>query len=202
MRLVLGDSSKDRRLARELLEIQQMIMALLKYKDIMTSVPTRKASDIDSYIANIIMISNKYSWQAYWYYHNYFWDKAAEFLEQGVVVDWSVLDSESLHAAIAKNSHINCCTQCQSWYHPSNKCPFHLRDTEAHQSQPEMVRNFSGEYGNTANRGRAYYKGKEICNRFSYSVCNISWCPYLHMCKFCNKFDHSVKRSPDAPQSK
>ena len=59
MCLVLGDSGKDRRLARQTLEIQQMIMALLKYKDILTSISTRKASDIDSYIANIIMISNK-----------------------------------------------------------------------------------------------------------------------------------------------
>ena len=61
-----------------------MTLALLKLKDIFTTNLSCSGDlDIDSYISNLCMISNKYSGLAYWDYHLYFWDKAAGCAERG-----------------------------------------------------------------------------------------------------------------------
>ena len=79
VRLAVSDSRKDKKLSRQPLEIQQLILALLKYKQIIGDVSERKVAHIDSYIANIILLCNKYKGLAYWYYHVYFWDKVSEY---------------------------------------------------------------------------------------------------------------------------
>ena len=195
LRISMGDSVKDRKLARQPLEFPQMMLALLKFKDILQSVLSSRCKEIDSYIANLTMICNKYSGLAYWYYHVYFWDKASECSDRGVVLDWSVLDSEALHAAIASNCSANFCNLCQSWYHHPSKCPFNFRDNKAFQQQPKLFP--EGDFAKSAStyeRTKAYYKGKEICNRYNFGTCNTEVCHFLHMCRFCNKFDHPVRK--------
>ena len=159
IRLKAGDGMKERKLARQPLIFCQMSLALLKLKDIFsTNLSSFRGLEIDSYIANLCMISNKYSGMAYW--NKYFWDKAAECAERGVPLDWSVLDSEALHAAIAQSSTTNFCDLCQSWYHSPDSCPFQLHVADAGKIASTQV-----------SRNRAYYKGKEICNRYNFETC-------------------------------
>ena len=94
------------------MDYPQMVLALLKYKDIVGTISRTKAKEIDRYVSIITMICTKYSELAYWSYHLYFWDKASECEERGIFLDWSVLDSEALHAAIAQNSATNFCNSC------------------------------------------------------------------------------------------
>ena len=127
IRLKAGDGMKESKLARHPLSFCQIILALLKLKDIFTTnLSSSRGLEIESYIANLCMISNKYSGLAYWNYHFYFWDKADECFKREVPLDWSVLDSEALHAAIAQSSTTNFCDLCQSWYHSPDSCPFNF----------------------------------------------------------------------------
>ena len=198
VKLNVGDGSKERRLGKQILDLGQMILALLKFKDLVLKDIPKRAQDIDDYIANIVMISNKYSGVAYWFYHLYFWDKAAEMAERGEALDWSVLDAEALHAAIANNAPANCCDHCQSWYHPTGRCPFKLRSEQATQATSSRVSVFnSGQESLERERGKAYYKGKQICNRYNFGDCYDPNCKFLHMCRFCNKFDHSIGKCKD-----
>ena len=102
VKLRLGDSSKDRKLSRQSLTFPQVILSLLKFKVILCNCSSKSTEFIDSYVSNLTLISNKYSNTAYWAYHLYFWDKALEFVDKSISLDWSILDAESLHAAIAQ----------------------------------------------------------------------------------------------------
>ena len=108
-RLCVGDGSKERILSKQTLDLSQLLLALLKFKDIVRDSFPKKCEEIDMYIANVITIANKYQGLAYWYYHIYFWDKATEFSHRGEDLNWSVLDAEALHAAIANKSSANFC---------------------------------------------------------------------------------------------
>lgn len=60
-----------------------------------------------------------------------FWDKATEYEDKASFFDWSVLDSEAVHAAIAQRCTRNFCDNCHLWYHPP-VCvlyPFQLRES-------------------------------------------------------------------------
>ena len=129
----MGNSLKDRKLARQPLTFPHLKLALLKFKDILQSVLSSRCKEIDSYIANLTMICNKNSGLPYWYYHVYFWDKASECSDSGVVLNWSVLDSEALHVVIASNCSANFCSLCQSLYHHPSKCLLNLPDNKAFQ---------------------------------------------------------------------
>jgi len=61
----------------------------------------------------------------------YFWDKASECKDQGVKLNWSVLDPESLHAALANNASTTYCERCHTSYHLSSCCPFNLREPQS-----------------------------------------------------------------------
>ena len=146
------------------------------------------------HMANIILICNKYKGLAFWFYHIYLWDKAAEYFDRGVAIDWSVLDAESLHAALAHNSCTNFCEFFHSWYHSSAKCPFNIREKETYTEK------FPEQRVSIRDRGKAYYKGKEICNKFNFAFCSSGKnCTYLHCCKICQKFDHSMNKCPNHP---
>ena len=98
----LGDNN-DKKLSRQQLDYPQMMLALIKLKDIVGTVSNQRELELDSYIKNITWVKTKYGGSAYWSYHLYYWDKAAEYLDRGVPLDWSVLNAEALHAAIAQN---------------------------------------------------------------------------------------------------
>jgi len=206
IRLNVGDGNKDRRLGKQTLEVAQMLIALMKYKELISADFPTRVVDIDNYMANIVMVASKYSGKAYWFYHLYFWDRAAEYSERGEELNWSALDAEALHAAIANSSSANYCDQCQSWYHNPAQCPFSLRQESPSQ---ESYRSPNGAGKSTSsstfpllkNRARAFYKGKEICTQFNYGLCHKkNQCPFLHMCKYCNRHDHSIKKCSEAPE--
>ena len=67
-----GESFKDKKLARQPLDISLLILALLKYKDIISDVDSERASDIDLYIPILLELHTKYPGHCYWYYHSYF----------------------------------------------------------------------------------------------------------------------------------
>eukprot|EP00111_Clytia_hemisphaerica_P017940 TCONS_00053087-protein len=124
IQLNVGDGNKERRLGKQKLDLCQMILALLKFKELISEDFPSRARDIDMYLANVVMIANKYGGLAYWYYHLYFWDKAAELSDRGEELNWCALDAEALHAAVANNAPANFCDNCQTWYHHTSKCPF------------------------------------------------------------------------------
>ena len=199
IRLNIGDGNRERRLSKQTLDLPQMVLALMKFKELVSDDFPERVIEIDTYIANIALVACKYGGLSYWYYHAYFWDKAAEASDRGEKLNWHALDAEALHAAVA-GSPPNYCDNCQSWTHHSTQCPFSLRQ----ESQPEygMPRNGAGKSPSissciTKDRVRAFYKGKEICNQFNYSVCSKSRnppCEFLHMCRFCNSYDHSIRK--------
>ena len=39
------------------------------------------------HLSNLALISNKYSDNAYWAYHLYFWFEAAEYIDEGLFLD-------------------------------------------------------------------------------------------------------------------
>ena len=209
IRLNVGDRNKERRLGKQTLDLPQMLLALMKFKDLISNDFPKRVGDIDTYMANIVMIASKYNGLAYWYYHIYFWDRAAEFSERGEKLNWSALDGEALHAAIANGSPANYCDQCQSWCHHPTQCPFSLR--QGSSIQVNNMHSFSGGGKSSVtsgsslsldkDRARAFYKGKEICNKFNYSSCpKKNQCAFLHICRFCNRHEHPVRRCPDAPE--
>ena len=87
IKLRLGDFSKDRKLTEQTLIFPKLILALLKFKDILSSSSSRNTEFIDRYLSNLTLISNKYSGTAYWTYHLHFWGKAAEFEDKGLTLD-------------------------------------------------------------------------------------------------------------------
>ena len=109
---------------------------------------------------------NKYKGVAYWYYHVYFWDKVSEYREQGIDLDWSALDPKALHAALANNSSTNYCDLCQSWCNSTSPCSFNHKDGFGSQRQSNLGVEVVEK---TSNRGKAYHRGKEICNKCNFS---------------------------------
>ena len=188
VRLKVANGHKDQRLGKQTLDLTQMVLALLKFKDIISQDFPERVKEIDMYIRNIVMIKNKYTGLAYGFYHLYFRDKATQLSERGEVLDWFVLDMESLHVAIVSNTSANVCEHCQSWYHSSSKCPFNLRSdmvTCTWVSQKTLIYQ-------DKDKGKRYSKSKEICAKYSYFVCSGNSCNILFICRFWNKFDHPI----------
>ena len=65
----------------------------------------------------IYVISNESSGNNYRAYYLNFWDKAGEYEYKGLFLDWCVLDTKALHAAIAQRGTKTFC----------ENCPFHLK---------------------------------------------------------------------------
>lgn len=192
VRFTMGEHPKEKKLSRQPLDISLLVLGLLKYKDIIIDLFPERAKNVDMYIANIIGVHTKYPGLSYWYYHSLFWDRA--FMDSdkrnGASLDWSVLDPEALHSAIAACGGPHFCDRCQDWSHATTKCPFYFSEV----ADPEV--------STSAERGRAatYYKGKKICDRFNFGLCKNTGCTFVHVCCFCNSFDHPVSRCKQAPR--
>ena len=74
-----GESMKERKLGKQVLDLPQMLLALLNFKDIVGEASFQRAAELDMYIANIFNTSNKYSGKAYWFYYTYFFILSSPF---------------------------------------------------------------------------------------------------------------------------
>ena len=54
------------------------------------------------------------------------WNKAAQYEDKSLFLDWSVLDTDVLHAATAQCCIANFCDYCQSCFYPPSQYYFHL----------------------------------------------------------------------------
>ena len=82
-------------------------------------------------------------------------------------LNWSALDAEAVHAAIANSSPANYFDLCQSWYHVSSQCPFNLRQDSTFQGNNHPLygagKSLSSSLPLVKDKASAFYKVKEIC---------------------------------------
>ena len=194
VRLVVGgQSSRERKLDKQPLDIGQLVLGLNKYKSIIKAVSPGRADDIDCYISNVISIQNRYPGYAYWSYHVLFWERAFESSLEGAPIDWRVLDPEALHAAIANFGGPNYCAHCSIFGHVTAKCPFHSAKV------PSLSETVDGQAASTANAAQP--TGKDICTFFNASICRNNRCVRRHVCMFCNSAGHSMTKCTVAPKN-
>ena len=183
LRVSLSESSHDKQLAKNPLDISLLVLGLQKYKSILVDYDTKRADDIENYISNLLYIHVKFPGLSYWLYHKYFWNRV--FLEGGAQgshpLDWSSLDAEALHMATATYGPSLHCDHCQTYAHATARCPFQVgpsRSAEQTSSNVELTK-------------ATHHKGKEICHDFNAGRCRATSCSKLHCCSYCTKFDHS-----------
>ena len=81
----------------------------------------------------------------------------------------------------------------QSWYNSPDSFPF-----QRHVADASQASNADKTANTQVSRNRACYKGKEICNRYNFTTCPVGKdCSFMNICRFYNRFDHSVCRCPD-----
>ena len=184
-------AATERKLDRQPLDISQLIMALLKYKSIVSRVSAERAHNIDCYIANVLSVYMKYPNYAYWTYHSLCWEKIWETAREGVDFNWQCLDPESLHAAIASAGTPNFCTHCSLFDHASAKCPFkHIPDGTASQSRETSATNSSNTGINGSSNSGTY------CTYFNVSTCRSRNCTRSHKCLLCKESTHGLAQCP------
>ena len=193
VRLVVGgQSSRDRKLDKQPLDIGQLVLGLNKYKSIIKEVSPERGDDIDSYISNVISIQTRYPGYAYWSYHCLFWQRAFECSLEGAPIDWRVLDPEALHAAIANCGGPNYCAHCHIFSHATAKCPFHSVKVLSEAVDVQAVSAFDAAQPPP---------GKDICTYFNSSTCRNNRCGRRHVCMFCNRSGHAMTKCPVAPKN-
>ena len=110
--LTFSQTDQERKLSKRPLTPQEFSTAFLRYKQVVLERFPRRADELDAYLLRILNLASKYTGLAYWHYHLLFSHKVATLWDRGYKVDWSVCDSELLHATIASQK-ANFCDHCQ-----------------------------------------------------------------------------------------
>jgi hypothetical protein len=194
------------------LPIHEFVVAFTIYMDIVTEAFPSRRAELNTYLADIIKMANRYPGLRFYDYHNAFSQKAAQYLtERGVKIDWSCRD-QSLFVEYFSGLTPNSCAVCNSIGHATRFCP---------QQASERARNYTpdqtsdrnrnsttrGGTSHTANRpfkrpattnidiqGRPvlWQEGKPVCNNFNTERgCLFRKCDRLHVCCNCRQA-HSV----------
>ena len=181
LRLTPGETTKEKKLGRQPLNISSLVLGLLKYKDILLPHDINRATDMDLYIPNLLEISNKYPGLCYWKYHCYVWDCAflGGYGHRGIPVDWSVIHPEALTLATAGYS-AQFCDACQVFAHATNNCPFQAKVsqvTPSHATEGEKC------------------EAPSPCKAFNTTAgCTKTWCTAPHICSICMRRPHKAMK--------
>ena len=187
---VTSQSAAERKLGKQQLEIGQMILALQKYKAIISDISPDRASQIDCYLSNIIHIYNTFPGNAYWGYHQLFWENASDHAREGIAIDWRSLDSVSLQAAIAHSPSPSSCGKCSNFSHTTATCPFTTKEIageETSQKKPFKTETGTGE------------SFKTFCTFFNHNICRNKACNRGHRCFTCGDKGHGMKDCNETP---
>ena len=189
--MVIGESTlaikplKDNRLNRNL-TIQEYIQAFSIYKRIICEVFPIRQKELDIYLTDIIAMASQFQGFTFYEYHKQFSMRAAQFLQQGIKVDWAVRD-EHMFVSLFTGQRSNSCITCHSVSHSTAFCPETADKPVLHQ-QPRSAGN-PGE--DKQGRKVVFHTGKPICNNYNGSAgCPITSCTRLHICLTCKKPNH------------
>ena len=193
-------SDRDKKLARKQLGIADFCRAFLKYKPIICHEFPNRHDELDAYVAYILDLYTRYQGNAYWLYHVHFTKRAASMWERGIRIKWSQIDPEVLHTAISVQQP-SFCDHCQNFVHDTKACPFSVpRNVMVPPPvQAQLGPPAPGPLAGASQHvdPRAYYQGKQICDNFNYRSCKRGKdCKYLHVCRRCQKPDHTFKACP------
>ena len=186
--LIFTEGRANKKLESQSLPLDLLLLAMLKYIEIVKPCNAAKAADIYRHMNNVIYISAVYDNDAFFTYHNYVW---SHFFGQNCIVwggNFRDIDTSGLHASFGRTA-LSYCEHCANWLHKSNDCPF-------------QVRNIAGDGRRVGPQPRQYHH--HYCKYFNFpSGCSAAKkglnCTHPHVCAFCGK-DHSVVRCISAPK--
>ena len=159
---------RDNRLSRDL-TISEFITAFNVYKRVMCTHYPHRRDELDTYIGQIIEISNRFPGFGFYQYHLQFAAKAAEYIERGIRMDWASLDVTLLNTIVA-GQKANTCSLCQAYDHTANFCGLNAdkpSTKKQQQGQQDACKYFQGEKG-----------------------CYRKTCAWAHVCAACRSPNH------------
>ena len=108
------------------------------------------------------------------------------------IISWAHKDTD-LYLRIFAGERSHACDTCKSMLHSTRFCPESL-------SNPNPSRFNSGATTKLDRRGRqrVYHQGKEICNNYNTSGCNLDHgnSNIVHICLLCKAASHSASECP------
>jgi hypothetical protein len=194
--LVLGEvsvalKSPDHRLNKNL-TIQEFIQAFTIYRSVMCDVFPARRQELDTYMTTVINMHSQFPGYGFYEYHRQFTARAAQFLEQGIKVDWSIRD-EFLFVTIFTGKRAQHCEICGNVGHSTSFCP-----VQSNTQSPAR----SSQAADTRGRKVVRFDGKQICNNYNGAVgCRNLPCSRLHLCLKCKK-PHPIHQCAPQPSSK
>ena len=188
-----GSADKEKRLDRQAMDIGQLVFGLMKFRDIVETLYPERGAQVGMYICNIVNLSVRYTGNVFFTYHQYLWEEMFSGYGGFESRNWSVIDSEALHAAISRAQlSANHCTLCPSWDHAEIACPFNVRDQFPTPRSPPK-----GQAQLAAATGKIRY-----CEFFNYSTgCARARCKFPHVCSHCGSSTHGINACRSAPAS-
>ena len=149
-----------------------------------------QSGELDAYLAHILGLASSYMGNAYWHCHSLFTKKAASLWKRGLKFTGGT--RSSVITCSHSTQRANYCEHCQNILHPTSQCPFSVvpvtKPPGGERAPPAREGN-----GAATTYGKAYYKGREICNNFNFKSCRLLDCKFLHICRFCQQKDHPMK---------
>ena len=137
-------------------------------------------------------MSNQFPGSLFYEYHQQFSARAAQFLERGIKLDWSVRD-EHIHVRY----HIHGSTS-QPMQHMPQRVAYSTTFCPTSRPSGQKARDQDTKGRNVVTLD----SGKQICNNFNTeSGCNYSQCRRAHICKRC-KQPHSIVKCATHNNSK
>ena len=183
--------SDDIILSKRALTVEMLVLALLKYKEIVSNFPERVA-DIDRHISHVLDIKIKYKGWAYYLYHDMVWES---FFQPGVVTwggNWIAADPSALSAAANRFAKCDKCAHCGTWEHASEVCP--SRDVDSTIGGPPVPPSppavaGRGQGGRTVNKA-----AKDFCVEWNapQGCSRVRECQWVHACYICKSDGHGA----------
>ena len=169
-------SKKDNRLLKDL-TIAEFIKAFNIFKRVMCSHYPHRRDELDNYLSFIIDISAKFPGFAFYQYHLQFSAKSAEYIEQGIRMDWGTPDASMLNLIVAGHK-ANACSLCQAFDHSTSFCSLTA-------DKPAAL---------PAAKAASFESRDSPCKYYNYSVkgCFKKQCIYRHVCASCFLSTHKA----------
>lgn len=184
--------SSDARLTRSL-QIEEFRQAFSLYRNVICEKEPLRRAEFDAYFDFIESLHTQFGGSKFYDYHNAFSKKAAMYYTHNqTIISWAHKDTD-LYLRIFAGEKSRACESCKSMLHSTRFCPETL-------SSPSMPRVNSGGTTRLDRRGRqrVYHQGKEICNNYNTSGCNLDHgnSNIVHVCLLCKATSHSAPQCP------
>ena len=184
--------STDARLTRSL-NIEEFRQAFFLYRNIICEKEPLRRAEFDTYFDFIESLHSQFGGSKFYGYHNAFSKKAAMYhAHYQTIISWANKDAD-LYLHIFAGERSRACDACKSMLHSTRFCPESL-------SNPNPSRFNSDAKTKLDRRGRqrVYHQGKETCNNYNTSGCNLDHgnSNIVHNCLQCKADSHSASECP------